>query len=164
MFIFPSILHSEPKKIRITFSGQVSDLTQKSKCLKWPKNQESKGLYPWGATSTKTTHASEQLQAQQSQWVFKKSDICDSCNAFHLIALLDIPCISWFWSGGQQCCWVPSAKSCSPLEELCLQVDHQGCYHFSFCISNHFLFSRNSGNEKSGKSNDLSARWDILAY
>ena len=46
------------QKKRITFSGQVSDLTQMSKCLKWPKNQESKGLYPWGATWTKTTHAS----------------------------------------------------------------------------------------------------------
>ena len=59
-FIFPCILHCEPKKISTTFSGQVSDLTQMSKCLKWPKNQESKGLYPWGATWTKTTHASAQ--------------------------------------------------------------------------------------------------------
>ena len=26
-----------------TLFGQVSDLTQMSKCLKWPKNQKSKG-------------------------------------------------------------------------------------------------------------------------
>ena len=45
------------KKISNTFSGQVSDPTQMSKCLKLPKNQESKGLYPWGVTWTKTTHA-----------------------------------------------------------------------------------------------------------
>ena len=35
-----------------------------SKCLKWPKNQESKGLYPWGATWTKTTHANDEYEVQ----------------------------------------------------------------------------------------------------
>ena len=40
-----------------------------SKCLKWPTNQESKGLYPWGATSTKTTHTNGKGPLFTKKWV-----------------------------------------------------------------------------------------------
>ena len=48
------------KKIRSTISGQVSYLAQMPNGPKFQKYHKSKGLQPWGATCSKTTHSSGQ--------------------------------------------------------------------------------------------------------
>ena len=48
-------------KRRNAISRQVRDLAQKAKFPKWPKNYESKGLKPRGASCGETTHASDRI-------------------------------------------------------------------------------------------------------
>ena len=59
---FPCILHYKPKKIGDAFSRHFLDLTKNKNGLKLYPKHEFKGLHPWGATSTKTTRASDQCR------------------------------------------------------------------------------------------------------